>query len=146
MRGKEGFLLMSFKNAKRNATEKKNAVEKPGPIFRPSKEISDEWPNIFSRNEQGETVFRDPRPDLDRGDGEELVWGLLIASAFDRSRDLAGSLHGFRCMGTRLVREDKGWKMVPGGEWGPGEYEQARQDYLLPHKPLMIKLLNGLGE
>lgn len=137
---------MNFKNAQQrlNSTGQKNNSENThARFFSPNMDAVKVWNDIFPQNERGEIIFRDPRPDLDSEQHEGFYWGLLIAYAFDLSRDLAGSLHGFRCMGCRLIN-DNGWKIQPGAEWTPEEYQAARDRYLVPFKPQIVKLLSSL--
>jgi hypothetical protein len=50
-----------------------------------------------------------------------------------------GNLHGFRCIGGRLIRDERGRIKIDRGD------EVRDQDYLLPHKDAIASLLAGLA-
>jgi len=132
--------------------------------FKPQKNLADEWPEVFQYEtvprmptgkwdrgpeEEEVIVFKDPRPDLAEEDPEESYWWLwLLADALGINKDLAITLHGFRCMGTRLVRTEKGFAMKPEvserGWQSAEEYQAARDKYLVPHQKQLVKLLKNL--
>ena len=94
-------------------------------------------------------MFKDTRPDLEAQDGlESLNWGFLLAAAWPVSRELAITLHGFRCQGSRLVKTEKGYAIKPEvGEQGwasEQEYQEARDKYLVPHREQLTRLLKNL--
>lgn len=104
--------------------------------------MADLWPTSFERRE-GQTVFKDPRADIG-GIEESFMWAWLISSAWDKSKELAGTLHGFRVYGCRLEKSENGWRINPGADWQEGEYAAAREKYLVPHKNLLMQLLREL--
>jgi hypothetical protein len=89
----------------------------------------------------------DPRPDLKK-DSQE--WTKLLTMAESVNLELAGTLHGFRCCGLRL-QKDNGYVLRP--EFNPeiskwnneAEYKADRNKWLAPHGREIIKLLDGLG-
>jgi hypothetical protein len=99
-------------------------------------------------NGKTEKAFFDPRPDL--GDGvESLAWADLLATSFRFNKNLFYVLHGFRCQGTRLIRNDNGaWVMRP--EIGPNSwesqeaYDQWKKKYLEPLRREVILVLKKL--
>ena len=132
--------------------------------FKPQKNLADEWPEVFryetvprlptgkwdrGPEEEEALVFCDPRQDLADEDPEESwFWAWLLADALGINNDLAITLHGFRCMGTRLVRTEKGFAMKPEvserGWQSAEEYQAARDKYLVPHQKQLVKLLKNL--
>lgn len=159
---------MSLANvAKRNKnslqTPKKQASLQPRGPFKPSSHLADEWPAVFPKeilptqpNKYGRgplkdefIIFQDPRSDLEAQDGlESLTWCCLLADAWAVSRELAVTLHGFRCQGSRLVKTEKGYAIKPEvGEQGwesEKEYQEARDKYLVPYREQLTRLLKNL--
>ncbi len=141
---------------------KTDNVVKP---FKPSKNLATEWPEVFQfrrvprlptskwdsgPEEEEALVFCDPRQDLADEDSEESwFWGWLLADALEINKDLAITLHGFRCQGTRLERTEKGFKLQPEVSeraWlSQEEYQQARDKYLVPHQNQLVRLLKSLN-
>lgn len=84
----------------------------------------------------------DPRPDL-RADS--MLWERLMSAA---SPELAGALHGLRCLGTRLIRTAKGYTVRPDPDaladagW---TYTEIRDTYLAPHTSELVRLMADLG-
>ena len=133
--------------------------------FKPQKNLAAEWPEVFQfqavprlptgkwdrgPEEEEALVFCDPRQDLADEDPEESwYWGWLLANALGINKDLAITLHGFRCQGTRLERTEKGFKLQPEVSeraWlSQEEYQQARDKYLVPHQKQLVKLLRSLS-
>lgn len=135
--------------------------------FKPQKNLVAEWPEVFQfqrvprlptgkwdrgpeEEEEEVIVFKDPRPDLAEEDPEESYWWLwLLADALGINKDLAITLHGFRCQGTRLERTEKGFKLQPevsGRGWQSVEdYQMARDKYLVPHQKQLVKVLRNLS-
>lgn len=74
----------------------------------------------------------DPRPDLAE---DHRLWQALLEAAVAHA-DAAGepfwTLHGFRCMGTRLALSARGTLQMEAGEMGAEDYRQARARYLTP--------------
>jgi hypothetical protein len=132
--------------------------------FKPQKNLAAEWPEVFKvritnrlpngkwDNGPSETeaiIFCDPRPDLG-GEDEKYWWFWLLANAWEANKDLAITLHGFRCQGTRLeINPNGGMKLVPEvGENGwdsLDDYKAARDKYLVPHQKQLVKLLRSLS-
>jgi len=141
-----------------------NTTAKQGGPFKPTRNLADEWPEVFEKRvmprkptdkwdrgpeEEEVTVFCDPREDLAAENPEESYWwSWLLAEAWPVSRELAVTLHGFRCMGTRLVRTEKGFAMKPEvserGWQSAEEYQAARDKYLVPYQKQLVKLLRNL--
>ena len=143
----------------------KNRVsEQPRGPFKPDHNLAAEWPEVFQfqavprlptgkwdrgPEEEEALVFCDPRQELADEDPEESwYWGWLLADALGANKDLAITLHGFRCQGTRLERTEKGFKLQPEVSeraWlSQEEYQQARDKYLVPHQKQLVKLLKNL--
>jgi len=132
--------------------------------YKPTINLAAEWPEVFvkqitprkpvSKWDRGPdteevVVFRDPREDLAAENPEESYWwGWLLAEAWPVSRELAITLHGFRCQGTRLMRNDTGFAMKPEvsdrGWQSQEEYTQVRGEYLVPHREKLTRLLKNL--
>jgi hypothetical protein len=88
----------------------------------------------------------DPRPDL-KTDSEE--WTKLLTMAGTVNLELAGVLHGFRCCGLRL-QKDNGYVLRPefnsNTRWhNEAEYMADRNKWLAPFGREIIKLLDRLG-
>ncbi len=91
----------------------------------------------------------DPRPDL----GEDsALWVRLMSLAYVADPELAGSLHGMRCCGTRLQRTPCGIVMQPdidpsGRDGWPSidAYRKARERWLIPHADTVRALLRRLA-
>jgi hypothetical protein len=140
----------------------KNFAQGP---YKPIINLAAEWPEVFIKQiaprkpvskwdrgpvDEEVTIFKDPREDLAAENPEESYrWGWLLAEAWPVSRELAITLHGFRCMGTRLMRSDTGFAMKPEvsakGWQSQEEYKQARDGYLVPHREKLTRLLRQLG-
>ena len=133
--------------------------------FKPQKNLAAEWPEVFQfrrvprlptskwdrgPEEEEALVFCDPRQDLADEDSEESwFWGWLLADALEINKDLAITLHGFRCQGTRLeINPNGGMKLVQEvGENGwdsLDDYKAARDKYLVPHQKQLVRLLKSL--
>lgn len=79
----------------------------------------------------------DPRPDL--AEDAEL-WAKLLEIAFAENYELAYTLHGFRCYGTRIKKINDRYVLRPDidseglSAWpSQKEYEEAREKWLRPH-------------
>jgi hypothetical protein len=90
----------------------------------------------------------DPRPDL--ADDSEL-WTRLLELAEAEDRMFAGTLHGFRCMGTRIKRGQKGYILRPDIDptgdtaWtSQNEYAEMKEEWLRPHISKIANLLRCL--
>jgi hypothetical protein len=146
----------------RPKTERKPTGRSEG-SFKPKKNISSEWPEVFSKkmmdrvpsnkwdrgpDKEEVTIFEDPRPELDANDNS-YWWTWLLADAWQVDRALATTLHGFRCQGTMLeINPNGGMKMKPEvGEQGWDsleDYQMARDKYLVPKKDKLSRLLRNL--
>jgi hypothetical protein len=86
----------------------------------------------------------DPRPDLV---ADSRAWAALLGLAHDRGGDAPGgafgALHGCRCLGTRLERTPRGWRLSPGAV-PAGEWAAIRREWLLPRAESVAKLLAAL--
>ena len=143
----------------------KREIDQPRGPFKPDHNLAAEWPEVFRYEtvprlptskwdrgplEEEALVFCDPRQDLADEDPEESwFWGWLLVDALAVNKELAITLHGFRCMGTRLVRTEKGFAMKPEVSeraWlSQEEYQQARDKYLVPHQKQLVKVLRSLS-
>lgn len=107
-------------------------------------ELDVPWP---VRPVSGPKPLTDPRPDL-MEDSE--LWKKFLQLAQETNPILAGTLHGFRCQGTRIVRGKNGYMLRP--ELNPSkdgwssrqEYERERDVWLLPHLKEIADLLKRL--
>lgn len=104
----------------------------------------------------------DPRPDLTDDGGR---WRRVLTTAFlldgDVPDGLYGALHGFRCLGARLVPNGsgKGCRLLAPIEgdgsldylegdpqaWPAKQWAADREAFLLPHRDALTALLHGLG-
>ena len=88
---------------------------------------------VSSLREENQEYFdplADPRPDLDE---DSHLWAKVLERARRSNQDVHGVLHGFRCMGARLLLSDAGLKMEPRVHDGenPQAYEfHSREQYL----------------
>jgi len=98
--------------------------------------------------EPAETQTLDPRPDLKE---DSHLWDKLLRLANDVDTNLAATLNGFRCMGTRIKKGRTGYVLRPDVDpsgdkaWETKEqYEEARDKWLRPHARKIAKLLQKL--
>ena len=75
----------------------------------------------------------------------------LLAFAEGEDPMLAGTLHGFRCAGTRIRQGQKGYVLRPDVDptgnlaWGSQTaYEEDREKWLRPHAGKIAELLRRL--
>jgi hypothetical protein len=92
-------------------------------------------------------IAADPRPDLAKDSAD---WLRLIRLAFQRDgTDPAGvfdALFGIRCCGARLERASGKWRIKPPpDQLSPGEWEELRTSWLVPHQKAIAELLAALG-
>ena len=90
--------------------------------------------------------IQDPRPDL--AEDSEL-WKVLLNMAQEQNPMLAGVLHGFRCLGTRIRQAKNGYILRPEIDpvfaWpSQEEYEKERDRWLKPHTKEIAALLKRL--
>lgn len=131
--------------------------------FKPDRNLAAEWPEVFQLRttnrlpsgkwdkgpaETEAIIFCDPRPDLG-GEDEKYWWFWLLANAWEVNKELAITLHGFRCQGCKLEPNSSGgMKLVPEvGENGwdsLDDYKAARDKYLVPHQKQLAGLLKSL--
>lgn len=104
----------------------------------------------------GGTWALNPRPDLT--EDADRWRRLLAAAALSDTPGIYGALHGVRCCGARLVRNGTGYRIAaPGPDDGPLSYhepdpetgevvtwEADREDWLVPHREELVRLLRGL--
>jgi hypothetical protein len=88
----------------------------------------------------------DSRPDL-ANDSQE--WTRLLNMAEKINLELAGTLHGMRCCGLRLIREAEGYSLRPefnkDSKWSnEAEYMADRNKWLVPYGKELVELLNRL--
>lgn len=86
----------------------------------------------------------DPRPDL-QADSEN--WTRLLLNAAALASDLAGTLHGLRCLGARIIVAQDGRWRIAGGQIPAADWERHKRD-LAPHAPRIEWLLQicALGQ
>jgi len=90
---------------------------------------------------------KDPREDLRQ---DSKLWVELLKKARSRNYDLYCELHGFRCMGTRIKRTQRG-KYVLRPDIGPDawksqeDYEKTKQR-LYPHLETIAGILEELSQ
>ena len=88
----------------------------------------------------------DPRPDLA---GDSQMWARLLREAaeidFDDPYGLFGALYGVRCCGATLEATARGWRLVRPEEMGTWEWEDLREQWLMPHKAALKALLAAKG-
>jgi hypothetical protein len=88
----------------------------------------------------------DPRPDLA---GDSQMWARLLRGAaeidFDDPYGLFGALYGVRCCGATLEATTRGWRIVRPEEMGTWEWEDLREQWLMPHKAALKALLAAQG-
>jgi hypothetical protein len=91
--------------------------------------------------------MNDPRPNLISDSAE---WTKLLNAAENTNKELAGTLHGFRCSGARLTKTSQGYIIEPdlnpkSSKWlTKAAYVIDRDKWLVPYKDELIKLLDGL--
>jgi len=92
--------------------------------------------------------FSDPRPDLDRLYHDGGLWAQLLAISHRKDPILSGTLHGFRCQGTKLEKGSGGYVIRPviGDAAWPDQraYDRDRERYLIPHRARLTELLDEL--
>lgn len=76
----------------------------------------------------------DPRPDLIL---DSKVWARLLALAWRTAPALWPALHGGRCIGWRLSKGAKGWRITSDDP----DYAEDRARYLLPMRAELAELL-----
>ena len=79
----------------------------------------------------------DPRPELVR---DSPLWARLLQLARRDCPDLWGPLHGIRCLGARLERGKRGFRIASDYDG----YAQDRETWLLPHRAELSELLAKL--
>ena len=95
--------------------------------------------------DERERWVSDPRPDIV---ADSAPWSLLLALAYDADGDdprgAFGVLHGLRCIGAGLERDERGrWRLV-AGEVDQSEYEAIRGVWLMPIRREVGELLRRL--
>jgi len=95
--------------------------------------------------DERERWVSDPRPDIV---ADSAPWSLLLALAYDADGDdprgAFGVLHGLRCIGAGLERDERGrWRLVVG-EVDASEYEAIRGVWLMPQRREIGELLRRL--
>lgn len=79
----------------------------------------------------------DPRPDLIR---DSVPWARLLQLARRDCPDLWGPLHGLRCLGARLSKGAKGWRLTSTDP----DYAEDREKYLMPRAAELAELLGKI--
>lgn len=93
--------------------------------------------------------MEDPRPELF---ADSVNWLKLLNRAESINPVLAWQLHGFRCCGLRLIKEDNRYILKPDlnpktGAWTKIEqYNQDRDRFLVPFQKEIIDLLEWLDK
>lgn len=95
----------------------------------------------------------DPRPEMT--DDSELwtrLFKIMTRLGMNKTQ-LYGTLHGFRCMGTRIIPGKSGGYVLRGDvdpegrkAFYLGEYEELRDKYLKPHVKSITELMRLLKE
>ena len=103
-------------------------------------------PELAKKMENLILKITDPRPDLIE---DSELWTRLLELASERDKDLAGTLHGFRCQGTRLKRGRTSYVLRPDIDpvraWpSQAEYEKERDKWLKPYTKEIAVLLKSL--
>ncbi len=103
-------------------------------------------PELAKKIENLILKITDPRPDLIE---DSELWTRLLELASERDKDLAGTLHGFRCQGTRLKRGRTSYVLRPDIDpvraWPrQEEYEKERDKWLKPYTKEIAALLKSL--
>jgi hypothetical protein len=128
------------------------------------------YEKIFSGKSEGESVSQadkrqislldkpvdvrlttDPRPDLT---DDHHLWNDFSYLAAQRDEMLAGVLHGFRCMGTRLRKNSDGKFVLRPDIDSDGNrtweshdaYNAAKERWLAGYRKEIVALLDGLRE
>jgi hypothetical protein len=87
----------------------------------------------------------DPRPDMANDSSD---WVRFLKTCYNISPDLYYLLHGFRCMGTRLLRGQHSYILRPeitGQGWeNTAHYERVRDKELEPWRGQVVEVLRGL--
>ena len=93
-------------------------------------------------------LMGDPRLDMKE---DSRLWDVLLDMACREDKELAGTLHGFRCMGTRIKEVDDRYVLRPDIDplgrraWeSKSEYKEARDKWLRPHAQKITVLLQEL--
>jgi len=107
------------------------------PLPKPSHTVSE--PPMTERDRW----VSDPRPDLG---ADSAPWSLLLDIAFDADGDnprgAFGVLHGLRCVGVGLERDERGrWRLVAGET---DDYDEIRETWLMPRRREIGELLRRL--
>lgn len=79
----------------------------------------------------------DPRPDLIR---DSVTWGRLLQLARRDCPALWGPLQGLRCLGARLTKGAKGWRLTSADP----DYAEDREKYLMPRAAELAELLSKI--
>lgn len=111
----------------------------------PEVAIEVEIPELEPGNQETKPVT-DPRPDLAE---DSALWVRFLELAGEKDKQLAWTLHGFRCQGTRIVQGKKGYLLRPELDPTKGwknrqEYEKERDRWLMPHIDVIAELLKKL--
>lgn len=92
--------------------------------------------------------IQDPRPDLKE---DSRLWHKLLKLAYEKNKNLAGVLHGFRCMGTRIKKVGDDWVLRPQIDltgnlaWSSeDDYRENATIWLQPYRNEVIELLSQL--
>jgi len=84
----------------------------------------------------------DPRPDLKK---DHDYWKLVLKEADKLDHKLYCILHGYRCIGTRLIKDDGVLKLKKGMEWenywaNDKEYKDESHKNLLSYHKLIREI------
>ncbi len=109
---------------------------------------------IVIENTGWETVpmfSRDPRPDLDR---DSHLWMRMFSTGWEvGGQELAGILHGMRCLGMQIVWDGKRYMFQPTldpmgrrGWVNQDAYNVDRQEWLMPQAELLKQVMARFTE
>ena len=79
----------------------------------------------------------DPRPDLK---DDHKYWAAVLRLAEKMNDEIYYVLAGVRCMGNRLEIVGNFLRLVDGGECGPAEYKEMREQHLKPHADQIVEI------
>jgi hypothetical protein len=95
----------------------------------------------------------DPRPDLEE---DSHLWQQVLEVASELNPDIHAVLHGFRCMGCRLVNTEAGLRMEPRIDDGESpqrygfdseaDYQRERSRWLIPVTDEVVEIFRQAKE
>jgi hypothetical protein len=89
----------------------------------------------------------DPRPDIEK---DSKLWQELLNLEIAIKYNISWILHGFRCQGTMLVKQNGGYVLRPligeNGWKSVEEYKKYRDIYLVPQRDKIAMALKELAK